>query len=549
MAWPLVIRRLVGGDMSDALNRRCESDTAMVSSGKFEATKIGVEILKKGGNAIDAAVAVGFAMGVAEPATSGLGGGGFMTIKTSENEKPLFLDFREFAPENAYPGMWSLDANGKIIDKENAIGAKSVSVPGEVAGLIYALENYGSLPLETILEPSIKLAEDGIVVSNMMEKMLKQYTPYLSKCEHATKIYLNNNKAYKAGDLLKNVDLACTLKAIVEDGKNAFYSGAVGQAIIETVDEKGGLLTHKDLSEYQVEEKEPVVGTYRGYTIISSPPPSSGGTHIIQTLNILEQFDVSSMDVNSTEYVHLFSEALKLAYEDRAKFMADTDFIDVPLKGLRSKRYSENLANRIEIDKARKPECFDPWTYEHDDTTHYSIGDKNGNLVSVTKTINHFFGACMVAKGTGVLLNDTMADFSTNKFDVNAVDRRKKPLSTMSPTVVLKDGKPFAIIGSPGGVRIISVVVQIISKLIDHDMDIQDAIDSPRVTQNATNNLQYESRIPHKVIKELEKMGHDMVPCLSYDKKMGGVNAIVYNSNGSIVGGADPRRDGISLGL
>jgi len=535
--------------MIDDFIRRDESSVAMVSSGKPEATDIGLEVLKQGGNAIDAAVAVGFAMGVAEPATSGLGGGGFMTVKTPDMLTPLFIDFREYAPEKASSDMWDFGEDGKVRNRENAIGPKSVSVPGEVAGLLHALNKYGTLSPKEVLQPSINLARDGIVVSEMLEKMLNQYEKYLINCEDATRVYLNDKKGFKKGDLLKNPDLAQTLERIAEYGSSEFYQGKTGQAIIDKLKACGGLITSKDMYDYTVEEKEPVIGTYRGYTIISSPPPSSGGTHIIQALNILESFDVQAMQVNSTEYLHLFSEALKLSYEDRARFMADTNFIDVPLKGLRSKKYSEKLVDKINMSYARVPGCYDPWTYEHDDTTHYSIADEAGNMVSVTKTINHFFGACMVAKDTGILLNDTMADFSTKKYDVNAVERRKKPLSTMSPTIVLKDGQPFAVIGSPGGVRIISVVVQLISKLIDHKMDIQEAIESPRITQDASNRLLFESRIHPRVIKNLGDMGHEMVQCQAFDKKMGGVNALMYQKDGKLIGGADPRRDGIAKGL
>lgn len=530
------------------MNRRSRGKKAMVSSGKGQATAIGIDILEKGGNAIDAAVAVGFAIGVAEPATSGLGGGGFMTIKSAEAEDAVFLDFREFAPGNASPEMWELDENGKVVGKENAIGAKSVSVPGELAGMVYALENYGTMTLEEVIEPSIKLAEEGVLVTGMTVNMLGTYSKHLKNCPDAKKIYLNEGKGFKSGDLLKNEDLGKTLKKISKEGMDIFYEGEIAEAIVGTVEKNGGVLTRKDLKDYYVELKEPVRGTYRGYTIISSPPPSSGGTHIIETLNILENFDIGSLDVNSAEYLHLMSEAFKFSYEDRAKYMADTNFVDVPLKGLRSKEYAKKLAGKIDMEQARNSSSYDPWTYEHDETTHYSIGDDKGNLVSVTKTVNHFFGSCLVAEGTGILLNDTMADFATRKYDVNSVDKRKKPLSTMSPTMILKDGKPFAVLGSPGGARIINAVVQVISKLIDHDMDIQDAIASPRIHQNTSDILYYEDRIEEEELDKLEKMGHEIFKRLPYDKKMGGVNGIKYE-NGEIIGGADPRRDGTSQGI
>ena len=534
--------------MSINMKRRSTGKKAIVSSGKEQATAIGIGILEKGGNAIDAAVAVGFAIGVAEPATSGLGGGGFMTIKSADSEYAVFLDFREFAPENATPDMWNLDEKGKVVNKENAIGAKSVSVPGELAGMVYALEKYGTMTLEEVLKPSIKLAEEGVLVTDMTVDMLETYSKYLKDCPEAKKIYLNGGKGFKPGDVLKNQDLANTMKKISKEGMDIFYEGEIAEAIVDTVEKNGGVLTRKDMKDYYVELKEPVVGTYRGYTIISSPPPSSGGTHIIETLNILENFDMGSYEVNSSQYLHLISEAFKLSYEDRAKYMADTNFVDVPLKGLRSKEYARKLAEKIDPDQAMNSSSYDPWTYEHDETTHYSIGDEKGNLVSVTKTVNHFFGACMVAEGTGILLNDTMADFSTRKYDVNSVDRRKKPLSTMSPTMILKDGKPFAVLGSPGGARIINAVVQVISKLIDHNMDIQDAIASPRIHQNTSDILYYEDRMDAGEIEKLGNMGHELFKRLPYDKKMGGVHGIKYE-DGEIVGGADPRRDGTSQGI
>lgn len=530
------------------LERRSISKKAMVSSGKEQASQIGAKILKKGGNAIDAAVAVGFAIGVAEPATSGIGGGGFMTVKTAEMSHPIFIDFREFAPESASTCMWALDEEGKVIDKENAIGPKSVSVPGEVAGMVYALEHYGTMTLREVMQPAVELANNGIEVTEMMANMLEEYAKHLEKCPKAKSIFLRNNDFYRQGELFTNPALAKSLNSIAHKGQEVFYQGDIGVAIVEAVQSRGGILTCEDLAAYKVDVKYPVIGTYRGYEIVSSPPPSSGGTHIIQTLNILENFDIGGMAVNSTEYIHLMSEAFKLSYEDRAKFMGDTDFVEVPLNGLRSKAYAKILAGKISPLEAMNTAYYDPWNYEHDDTTHYSIGDSGGNMVSVTKTINHFFGACMVAGETGILLNDTMADFSTKKYDINSVDKRKKPLSTMAPTIILKDGQPVAVLGSPGGNRIINVLVQVISKIIDHNMDIQEAIDSPRITQNFSNTLYYENRISKEVIQELSQMGHEMFEREAYDKKMGGVNALCFGESG-LIGGADPRRDGIAIGL
>jgi len=521
----------------------------MISSARPEATKIGLEILRSGGNAIDAAVAVGFALGVAEPATSGLGGGGFMTIRSAHDPKIHFIDFREIAPELATPNMWKLTEAKEVHNQENEIGAKSISVPGELKGLEYALEKFGSISLEEAIKPSIDLACKGIIVTDLMEKMLGDYSEHLFKCNEAKRIFSLDGEVYKSGDTFKNPGLVETLKRISTGGSAELYEGITAERIVASIQAKGGILTKKDMSSYEVSTREPVTGTYRGYKIISSPPPSSGGTHIIQSLNILEKFDIGTYEVNSTEYIHLFSEVFKFVYEDRANYMADSDFIEIPLEGLRSKDYANDISKQIDMTHSRRPNCINPWTYEHEDTTHFSIGDTEGNLVSVTKTINHFFGSCMVAKNTGILLNDTMADFSTCKYDVNAPGGGKRPLSTMSPTIILKDDKPFAVIGSPGGERIINAVVQVISKLIDHDMDLYEAVESPRFTQNSTNRLQYESRIEKNIIADLKKMGHELVLCNDFDKKMGGVNAVTYDENGVMTGAADPRRDGEARGL
>lgn len=520
---------------------------AVVSTARVEASKIGIEILKKGGNAIDAAVAVGFALGVCEPSTSGLGGGGFMMIKDNTLEVPIVIDFREYAPRNANEDMWEFDEDGKVISRGEKTAGKTVAVPGEVAGLFYALENYGTMSAEEVIKPAIELAEKGFVVTEMMQQHFTEYEEYLRMCPGSEDLYIEKNNI-RVGKICKNYDLANTLNNLAKYGSDWFYKGKLAEKIIDCVSQRGGVMTLQDLEEYKVTVREPVIGNYRGYSIYSNSLPSSGGTHIIQTLNILENFDIGSMEVNSTEYLHILSETFKKVYADRAKNMADGDFYEVPVKGLISKEYAKKIAREIKLDRCTKISAEDPWKYEHDDTTHYSIGDSQGNMVSVTKTINHFCGACMVPQGTGFLLNDTMSDFSVIKGDINAVEPLKKPLSTMSPTIIMKDNKPFAILGSPGGERIICNVVQVISKLIDHRMSIDDAIDSARITDNLKCKIYYENRIDSKVIKQLEALGHETEKVMDYDVKMGGVQGIIYMDDGTIEGAADPRRDGEAIG-
>lgn len=518
-------------------NRIGKGFNAVVSTAREEASQIGIDILKKGGNAIDAAVAVGFALGVCEPNATGLGGGGFIMIKDSKSEEPIVIDFREVAPENATSDMYSIDQNGNVVNHENAIGGKSVAVPGETKGLIYALENYGSMSLEEVMAPAIKLAEDGFVVTQLM------YNHFNEKPVRGT-----TYKNLKVGENFKNPDLADTLRKISKEGIKAFYEGEIAEKILNAVNSDNGILTKEDLLNYSVRIKKPVQGEYRGYKIYSSPIPSSGGTHILEILNILENFDVSRLEINSPEYMHLFSEAMKKSYLDRAKFMADDRFNEVPVLGLISKEYAKKIAKDLNLEHSSTVSIEDPWNYEHMDTTHYSIGDKENNLVAVTKTINHFNGSRIMPEKTGFILNDTMADFSPYKDNINAPAPFKKPLSSMSPTIIMKDDKPFACLGSPGGEKIICIVTQIISKLIDHKMTINEAITSPRFSDNTDNIILYEKRINLQSIIKLEEMGHKTQPLLDYDIKMGGVQGVVYLDNGMIEGSADIRRDGKAFG-
>lgn len=528
--------------------RDATGENGIVATSKYEASKVGIDIIKNGGNAIDAAVASGFALSVTEPQSSGLGGGGFMTIRIADTGETVFLDFREIAPLKATPEMWVVGEDKKVVNDEKMTGGKAIGVPGEVAGFIYALEKYGTMSLEEVMQPAIDLAENGYEVTPTLSSAIKNAVDRFIKFPEAGKVYLKDGFPYEIGDTFKNPDLAKTMKKIAKEGKDAFYKGEVAEAIVKSVQEANGVLTLEDLANYEIEVREPVSGTYRGYEIISSPPPSSGGAHVVQILNMMENYDISSLELNSAEHLHLLSEIFKISFADRSKYMGDTAFVDVPLKGIASKEYAKELIKQIDLEKSKTFEAGDPWMYEHQDTTHYSIADKQGNLVSITKTINGNFGSGVLAGGTGVILNNEMGDFDLGAGKANSVAPGKKPLSSMSPTIVLKDGKPFMVVGSPGATKIITTVVQIISNVIDRNMDIQDAINVPRIYDNTANEIGYETRIPQEVIDKLVGMGHKVAAGEEWSKMFGSVHAVKFEEDGTLRGGADPRKDGKALG-
>lgn len=529
--------------------REATGENVVVSSGKYEASQAGLDIIAMGGNAVDAAVAVSFALGVTEPNSSGIGGGGFMTIR-SENGDIQFLDFRERAPAAATPDMWQLNDEGKVIGGQNMIGGKSVGIPGEVAGMWTAFEKYGSgnVTWEQLIEPAIKLAEEGFLVTpTLYNDMSSNYDNMIAYPEFGS-IYLNDlDLNYQVGEIFTNPALAKTLRLIAEGGKDAFYTGELAEAMVAETNKYGGIFTLADLENYEVMEYEPVSGTYRGYQIYSSPLPSSGGTHVVQALNIMENFDIAAMGHNTTETLHVMSEAFKMAFFDRGKYMGDPNYVDVPMTGLLSKDYAAQQAAQIQEGVVNEYVEVSPWQYEHEDTTHYSVADAAGNMVSVTKTVNGIFGS-KVAVG-GFMMNNEMGDFSSNATSPNAIAGGKTPLSSMSPTIVLKeDGTPFMVLGSPGATRIITTCTQIISNVIDHGMDMQEAIDAARIFNNATSAISYENRIDATVISELEAMGNEVTESDPFNRSFGSVNAVMYGEDGLLHGGADPRRDGKALG-
>lgn len=534
--------------------RDATSTKAMATASKYEVSQVGAEIMSKGGNAVDAAVAMGFALGVCEPFTSGLGGGGLATIHTAEGEN-FFIDFREVAPAAATLDLY-VDASGENNGNTKEGGLAS-GVPGEVAGLLYLLEHHGTMSREEVMEPAIRIANEGFTVSAYCANAIADAYEKTQKFPEMAKVYLDENGLpWEEGSVITNPDLGKALQLIADQGADVFYKGEIGEAMVATLAKYDGVMTMDDLAGYEVHELKPVTGDYRGYTVISSPPPSSGGTHLIEILNILENFDVASMEVNSAEYVHLFAETFKLAFADRAKYMADTNFVSVPLGGLTSQAYADKRAQDIDLNVAMEQAApDDPSPYEHTDTTHFSVADVNGNCVAITKTINYYFGSGVMVDGYGFMMNNQMDDFSTDSESVNKIEPGKKPLSSMSPTVVLKpDGSPFLVLGTPGGSRIFSGVAEVISRVIDSKMDLHTAISVPKIWNCSNkNNLQYENplkgyeqyALTDETIAKLTEMGHGELKTAA----SGAFQCIMFMDDGTLYGTADPRQDGKAVGV
>lgn len=536
---------------SDSIHHPVWAEHGMVASQEELASKIGVDILKKGGNAVDAGVAVGFALAVTLPRAGNIGGGGFMMIYDAKKKRTFALDYREMAPSKAYKDMY-LDKDGNAVEELSRFHGLAVGVPGTVAGLITALENYGSMNLKTVMAPAIEMAERGIIVTPDLYTSLQSAKDRLQKWDSSKPIFFKDGGKtdYQIGDTFIQQDLANSLKLIAEKGMDGFYKGQTAKAIAESVTAAGGLMTIDDLASYKAVVREPVMGNYRGYSIASMPPPSSGGIHIIEILNILENYRIGEMGHNTAETIHVMAEAMKLAYADRAEYLGDPDFVKVPMKGLTNKDYAHSLYEQISQDKARPASEIkhgQPMPYESDQTTHFSVMDKMGNVISNTYTLNFSYGTGMVANGTGILLNNEMDDFSAkpgvpNGYgliggDANAVEGKKRPLSSMSPTLVFKNGKPIMATGSPGGSRIITTTLQIIMNVIDHKMNIAEATNAVRVHhQWLPDELRIEKGLNQDTIKLLKAKGQNVVE----KEAMGSTQSIMHTDKG-FFGASDPR--------
>jgi len=469
------------------------AENGMVVSAQHLATKVGVDVLKDGGNAVDAAVAVGYALAVVYPAAGNLGGGGFMTIQLADGRK-TFLDFREKAPLAATANMY-LDKDGNVIKGASTTGHLAVGVPGTVSGMEMAREKYGTMKRAALIAPAIKYAQDGFVLDQGDVDLLVTATEDFKKDAATAAIFLNNGVAFAPGQKLVQKDLAATLKAVSDKGEDGFYKGAVGAAIVASSQAGKGIITQADLDQYKTRELKPVECNYRGYGIVSAPPPSSGGVIICEILNVLEGYPLKELGFRSAQSVHYQIEAMRHAYVDRNSYLGDPDFIKNPLDRLLSKDYAAKLRAAIDPAKAGVSKDIKPGVAPHEgnNTTHYSIVDKWGNAVSVTYTLNDWFGAKVTAAKTGVILNDEMDDFTAKigvpnlyglvQGEANAIAPGKRPLSSMSPTVVTKDGKTVMVVGTPGGSRIITAVLHTIINVIDYGMNAQEAVDAPKFHQ------------------------------------------------------------------
>ncbi|MCF6100270.1 gamma-glutamyltransferase [Mesorhizobium muleiense] len=468
-----------------------KGEHGMVVTAQHLASEVGVEVLKKGGNAVDAAVAVGYALAVVYPNAGNIGGGGFMTIRFKDG-RSTFLDFRERAPLASTKTMY-LDKDGKPVKGASLDGYLAVGVPGSVAGFETAREKYGTLTRQDLMAPAIRYAKDGFVLEQGDVASLEGGAARLAKDPAAAAIFLKpDGKPYAVGERLVQADLAASLSAISERGRDAFYKGPIADGIVKASAQKGGILAKADFETYAVRELEPVTCNYRGYEITSSPPPSSGGVIICEILNVLEFYPLSYLGAGSAETIKVMVEAMRHAYVDRNSALGDPDFVDNPVEKLLDKNYAKEIREKIDPFRAGVSQDLMPKGFgESQETTHYSIVDNDGNAVAVTYTLNGSFGAAVVADGTGILLNNEMDDFTQKpgvpnlyglvQGEANAIAPRKTPLSSMSPTIVAKDGKPFMVIGSPGGSRIITITLAAIVNVVDHGMNIQEAIDAPRI--------------------------------------------------------------------
>ena len=529
----------------------------MVASQHYIASEVGVDILKKGGNAVDAAVAVGFSLAVVLPRAGNLGGGGFMLIHLNGDTISRAINYREMAPLASHQDMY-LNPNKEVDNDLFNQSYLSVGIPGTVAGLVYALEKYGTMSLKEVIKPALRLAKKGFPISHDLSRILKKYEDRLKRHPSSKKIFFKKDGFYKPGDILKQKDLAWSLNQIKKKGANAFYEGKIAEKLVKDIRKNGGIITLEDLKNYQVQETEAVTGSYLDYQIMSMPPPSSGGVHIVQMLNILEELEISNYPYGSADYLHLLSETMRLAYADRSEYLGDPAFYEVPVEGLTSKEYATTLANKIKINRANisteiKP--GEPFDYESPETTHYSVADQYGNVVSNTYTLNFSFGTGIVAKGTGILLNNEMGDFSAkpgtpNAYgliggEANAIEAGKRPLSSMTPTIILNDKKPILVTGSPGGSRIITTVLQIILNVIEHEMNIAEASNAPRIHHQWYPDLLFHEAYLNPDTKNLlEQKGHT----LKERDAMGSTQSILIK-NGWFYGASDPRRpDGKTLG-
>ncbi len=540
------------------------AENGMIASQEEHATRAGLSILKKGGNAVDAAVATGFALAVTHPQAGNIGGGGFMLVYLAAEDQTIAIDYREMAPKAADRDMF-LDEAGNVDQKKAFFSHHSSGIPGTVMGLLEALEKYGTMSRADVMAPAIELAEQGFIMPYVLHDTLKRYTKRMI-ADQTTKTYFfpiegqNGPEPLPVGSLFTQADLANTLKAISASGAKGFYEGPVAKQIIDAIQAGGGIMTLADLKAYKTVTRKPISGTFNGYKIVSMPPPSSGGVHIIQMLNVLEGYDLYNMGHNSAAYLHRLTETMKYAYADRSKYLGDSDFVDVPLAALTDKDYAATIRARIKDRQATPSDDIAPapqLPYESHDTTHFSVIDRAGNMVANTTTLNFTFGSSKAVMGGGFLLNNEMDDFSAkpgtpNGFgllggEANAIAPFKRPLSSMTPTLVFKDNKPFMATGSPGGSSIITAVLQTILNTTVFNMNAQGATNVPRIHhQWYPDRVTIEPGISIDTLRLMEQMGHNLKTNSKdpWDRLLGSTQTIMRLPDGQLHGASDPRRPG-----
>jgi gamma-glutamyltranspeptidase/glutathione hydrolase len=535
------------------------AEQGMVVSASELASRIGADVLAEGGNAVDAAVAVGFALAVTFPSAGNLGGGGFMVIYLAEENRATTIDYRETAPAAASRDMY-LDEQGELVEGAPTDGHRSVAVPGTVAGLLYALDRYGSVSRQRVMAPAIKVAREGFQVGDYLEASLMRNRDRLYSHPESRRRFLNDGPGYQAGARLVQQDLADTLQRISSEGRSGFYSGLTARLLTEEMSRGGGLITLEDLDSYRPVERPPVTGSYRDYQVISMPPPSSGGTILVQMLNMMEAVDVAGLEPLSSAQVHQAVEVMKRAFADRAEHMGDPGFVEVPVPGLTDKTYARQRAADIQSDRtrpARELGAGDPWPYESEETTHFSVIDRDGNAVSNTYTLNYSYGSAVTVPGAGFLLNNIMDNFASKQGvpngygliqgEANAIAPGKRPLSSMTPSIVLEGDEVRLVVGSPGGPTIINTVFQLVMDVLDHGMSPQQAVDFPRFHhQWLPDAIQYEKGALVRDVRDaLAAKGHDFIE----RESIGDAQVIYVDPNtGLRLGGADPRRGGAAVG-
>ncbi|MFC0335943.1 gamma-glutamyltranspeptidase / glutathione hydrolase [Kushneria avicenniae] len=525
---------------------------AMVVTSHELASRVGRDILREGGNAVDAAVAIGFALAVVQPRSGNIGGGGFMVISDEKSGDVTSIDYRETAPAGAFKTMFQ-DDEGNVIEKASRYSANASGVPGTVAGMAMALDRYGAMSLDRVMAPAIRLARDGFAIPQRFADGLNESREQLEKNDGTRRLfYKGDGSDWHAGEVFKQPELAATLTRIARNGPREFYEGETAGHLIDTIRAHEGIMTLEDLKNYRAVERAPIHGTYRDYDIYAMAPPSSGGIHIVQILNMLENDDLTSMGFGSAATMHLMSEAMRRAYADRSKYLGDPAFFDVPARALTSKDYARTLRAQISPDRATPSDSIGPGNltpHESNETTHYSVADDSGLAVANTYTLNFSYGSGIAVDGAGFLLNNEMDDFSAkpgvpNAYglvggEANAVAPGKRMLSSMTPTIVKHNGKNFLVTGSPGGSRIITTTLGVITNVIDHGMNVQSAVSAPRFhDQWLPDELRIEDGFSPDTLHLLEGMGHHVIQ----QSAMGASQSILINDDG-FQGGADPRRE------